>query len=181
MNFTNHFIISMPHLSDPFFERCIVLLCDHTDDGAMGLIINKNLPKARNIEILKQTKLWKAKPKPRIYMGGPVQMNRGLVLHDTNYKNAETQKISQNLLLTTNKIIVDDLVDGKGPEKFRIMFGYAGWSPGQLEREYENGDWLMLPASNEFIFDIPDEKKWKTASSTFGIDVSDFYSKPGFS
>lgn len=181
MNFTNHFIISMPHMTDPFFSRSIVYLCEHTDEGAMGLIINKNLPDDRNQEILKQTQLWKADHQPNIYMGGPVQMNRGLVLHDANYKNEETQTISKHLLLTTNKIIVDDLIKGDGPEKFRIMFGYAGWSPGQLEREYENGDWLILPASSDFIFNTPDENKWKSAAGSFGIDVLNISGKPGFS
>ena len=137
-----------------YFTNSLIYVCEHNLEGSMGLIINKSLASDKKKEILKQTKLYNANPKPMIYMGGPVQMNRGLVLHDMNYRNEETQKISPKLLLTANKIIVDDLIDGIGPEKFRIMFGYAGWSSGQLEREFENGDWMILPASCELIFDI---------------------------
>ena len=95
----------------------------------------------------------------------------GLILHDSTYNVEGTLPISNSLSLTSNNQIINDLKIGNGPKEFRFSFGYAGWEEGQLEREIENGDWLLMPADNSFIFSIPNEDKWKTAALKFGIDI----------
>ncbi|MAJ45581.1 MAG: DUF179 domain-containing protein [Candidatus Marinimicrobia bacterium] len=181
MNFKNHFLISMPHLVDSYFTKSIIYLCEHEAHGAMGIIINKNISNEKSQIILTQTGLNIIKPKPSIYFGGPVQMNRGLILHSCDYTNNDSKVISSHISITSNEQILNDLAVGKGPNKFRFTFGFTGWSENQLEREFENGDWLLLPASNNFIFDTPDNDKWTKATNSFGIDILDITGNTGIS
>ena len=181
MNFTNHFLISMPHLVDAFFNKSIIYICEHTVDGAMGIIINKDLSDNKKYLILKETGLINVDPRPKIYFGGPVQMNRGIILHSCDYVNEDSKIVTKNLSITSNEEILDDMSRGKGPDKFRFTFGYAGWGSNQLEREFENGDWLLLPANIGFIFDTPDEKKWEEATGSFGIDILNIIGSTGIS
>jgi len=181
MNFKNHFLISMPHLVDSFFNKSIIFICEHNDEGAMGIIINKKLPKKKKSLILNETGLDKLKPNPGIYLGGPVQINRGLILHSCDYMNGDSKIVMNNISITSNEEIIEDLSNGKGPDKFRLTFGYAGWDNNQLEREFENGDWLLLPANIGFIFDTADNKKWKEATNLFGIDILNITGNTGIS
>jgi len=181
MNFKNHFLISMPHLVDSFFNKSIIFICEHNDEGAMGVIINKKLSKKKKSLILNETGLDKLKPNPGIYFGGPVQMNRGLILHSCDYMNGDSQIVTKNISITSNEEIIKDLSNGKGPDKFRLTFGYAGWDNNQLEREFENGDWLLLPANIGFIFDTDDNKKWNEATGSFGIDILNITGNTGIS
>lgn len=172
-SFSNHFIISMPHMNDPIFSKSLIYICEHDDDGAMGLIINKPMISENASDIIQQTGLTQIEPLPDIYFGGPVNLEMGLILHDTNYNIEGTLTISKSVALTSNKQIVLDLKNGGGPDEFRFSFGYAGWGKGQIEREIENGDWLLMPADDDFIFSIPNTDKWKRAASKFGIDILD--------
>ena len=147
----------------------------------MGIIINKNVSNKKSKLILKETGLNSIQPNPDIYFGGPVQMNRGLILHSCDYANSDSKIVSKHISITSNEEILDDLANGKGPDKFRFTFGYAGWGENQLEREFENGDWLLLPASTGFIFDIPDNDKWAKAANSFGIDILDISGNTGIS
>lgn len=168
-------------MDDTFFEKSIIYLCEHESDGAMGVIINKNISIKKKQLILNETGLSSLKPNPNIYLGGPVQMNRGLLLHSCDYANEDSKNISQNISITSNEKIIKDLTSGKGPKKYRLTFGYAGWGENQLEREYENGDWLLLPATPKFIFDVPDDKKWEKATQSFGINILDISGSTGIS
>ena len=103
----------------------------------------------------------------------------GLILHDANYNIEGTLTISKSVALTSNKQIVLDLKNGGGPDEFRFSFGYAGWGKSQIEREIENGDWLLMPADDDFIFSIPNTDKWKKAASKFGIDILDLGGSAG--
>ena len=103
----------------------------------------------------------------------------GLVLHEAGYKVEGTLPVSNTIALTSNKQIINDLKTGDGPEKFRFSMGYTGWEQGQLEREIENGDWLLMPAELEFIFSLPDIEKWQTATTRLGIDISDLGGSAG--
>ena len=178
-SFSNHFIISMPHMNDPIFSKSLIYICEHDDDGAMGLIINKPMISENASDIIQQTGLTQIEPLPDIYFGGPVNLEMGLILHDANYNIEGTLTISKSVALTSNKQIVLDLRNGDGPDEFRFSFGYAGWGKGQIEREIENGDWLLMPADDDFIFSIPNTDKWKKAASKFGIDILDLGGSAG--
>ncbi len=178
-SFSNHFIISMPHMNDPIFSKSLIYICEHDNDGAMGLIINKPMISENASDIIQQTGLTQIEPLPDIYFGGPVNLEMGLILHDANYNIEGTLTISKSVALTSNKQIVLDLKNGGGPDEFRFSLGYAGWGKGQIEREIENGDWLLMPADDDFIFSIPNTDKWKKAASKFGIDILDLGGSAG--
>ena len=178
-SFSNHFIISMPHMNDPIFSKSLIYICEHDNDGTMGLIINKPMISENASDIIQQTGLTQIEPLPDIYFGGPVNLEMGLILHDANYNIEGTLTISKSVALTSNKQIVLDLKNGGGPDEFRFSFGYAGWGKGQIEREIENGDWLLMPADDDFIFSIPNTDKWKKAASKFGIDILDLGGSAG--
>ena len=178
-SFSNHFLISMPHMNDPIFSKSLIYMCEHNKDGSMGLIINKPLISENAAEIIQQTGLAKINPTPEIYFGGPVNLEMGLFLHNTSYNIEGTLSVSKSVALTSNKQIVADLKNGNGPEEFRFSFGYAGWEKGQIEREIENGDWLLMPADDNFIFSISNSDKWQKAASQFGIDILDLGGSAG--
>ena len=178
-SFSNHFLISMPHMNDPIFSQSLIYMCEHNKEGSMGLIINKPMISEKAADIIQQTGLHQIQPTPDIYFGGPVNMEMGLFLHDTSYDIEGTLSVSKSISLTSNKQIVVDLKNGNGPVEFRFSFGYAGWGKGQIEREIENGDWLVMPADDEFIFSIPNSDKWQKAASKFGIDILDLGGSAG--
>tara|TARA_Y100001960_G_C14578659_1_gene779570 strand:- start:250 stop:765 length:516 start_codon:yes stop_codon:yes gene_type:complete len=162
----------MPHLNDPIFNKSLIYLCDNNKEGALGLIINKPILSENAVEILKKTGLKKTNPKLDIYFGGPVNIEMGLILHGSDYKTDSTISVSKSISLTSNKQIINDIINGKGPNKFRFSMGYAGWEKGQLEKELENGDWLLVPADVNIIFSVPDNEKWKSAAIKFGININ---------
>ncbi len=166
-------------MNDPIFEKSLIYMCEHNKEGSMGLIINKPMISENAADIIQQTGLDHLNPLPDVYFGGPVNLEVGLFLHDMEYNTEGTIKVSSSVSLTTNKQIVADLKRGMGPSEYRFSFGYAGWSKGQLEREIENGDWLLMPANDDFIFSIPNADKWKKAASQFGIDILDLGGSAG--
>lgn len=178
-NLSNHFIISMPHINEPLFNRSIIIICEDNKDGSMGVVLNKPMNISSISEILQQTGLQKIQPKFNIYFGGPVQVDLGIILHESNYQTEGTINISESISLTSNNKIISDIKNGKGPSLFRFSFGYAGWNKGQLEREIENGDWLIMPADSDFIFSIPDKLKWEQAALQFGIDINNLGGSAG--
>ena len=181
---SNHFLISMPHVSDPVFKQSLIYVCSHDKSGAMGLIVNKpisdlNLTQELDF-ILEETKLSKINPAPNIYFGGPVDLNMGIVLHPLDYSTKKTIKISNKIGVTSDSKILTDIISGSGPSIFRFSIGYAGWSNGQLEDEFKNGDWLIIPSKSEMIFSMPDKKKWAYINNKLGIQISDLDGMSGF-
>ena len=183
-NLSNNFLISMPHVNDPVFKKSLIYICNHDKDGAMGLIINKPISSLKlNQEvdsILKETNLFKIQPTPDVYFGGPVDLNMGIILHPLDYITKKTIKISNQLGVTSDSKIINDIIKGNGPSMFRFSIGYAGWSNGQLEEEFSNGDWLMLPSKLDVIFTMPDEQKWEYINNHLGIDISSISGSGGF-
>ena len=174
----------MPHVNDPIFKKSLIYVCSHDKDGAMGLIVNKPISDLKLKEeansILKETQLHQINPTPNVYFGGPVDLNMGIILHPLDYITKKTIKISKQLGVTSDSKILKDIVTGQGPSMFRFSIGYAGWSNGQLENEFENGDWLIAPSNSEVIFDMPDEQKWTYINKQLGININKLSGHSGF-
>ncbi|MGH1538314.1 MAG: YqgE/AlgH family protein [Gammaproteobacteria bacterium] len=179
-NLTKQLLIAMPSMEDPNFSRTVTLICEHNQDGAMGIIINQpttlfvdellsNLEKDDAIDS-KTTKNSLSNNDP-VYAGGPVQVDRGFILHDSDKQWDSTHIIDNDLSLTTSEDILLAMAEGKGPENALIALGYAGWGAGQLEEELSANAWLTVPYEANIIFDTPIEKRWQSAATKIGIDL----------
>ncbi len=171
----NHILIAMPHLQDPYFARSIVFLAEHNADGAMGLIVNKPFKELELKQLF--TDIFNDQENlleivPEVFFGGPVMVERGILLHSGIYTTDGTLTVSQDFGITSNKSILEDIAGELGPEYYKLMLGHAGWGPGQLEKEIENGDWLLQEATTSLIFHTPAKAMWGKASQAFGIDLS---------
>ena len=170
----NQILISMPHMNDPFFSKSVVYICEHGNGGAMGMIINKNLdaPELRGIfdEFFKVEKSFNT-IKSSTFFGGPVLLEKGIILHHSDYLSPKSISISKSVSLTSDQGVLEEL---KREEKvpFKLMLGHAGWSSGQLEREIENGDWLIQSTTSDFIFNLPSNQMWEHAAKSIGLDIS---------
>lgn len=172
----NSILISMPHMQDPYFARSVVLICDHTTEGAMGLIVNRPFEepalKKLFVDVYKENSQL-LEIVHTLYFGGPVMIERGIILHSTDYQSDHSVTVSDQFALTSHKQILEDISREKGPRYFKLMLGHAGWAGGQLEREIENGDWLLQSTTPEFIFTTPEERMWQTAARSLGVEVGD--------
>ncbi len=172
----NHFLIAMPTLSDSFFKRTVTYICEHNADGAMGLIINQPVEITTG-ELLGKLNVDYNHSHPNatlpVYNGGPVQTDRGFVLHTPQpEKNwPSSLQLSDDLALTTSRDILGALTTEEAPEKFMIVLGYSGWSAGQLEQELSENSWLTIPADSQLLFDIPVQLRWETAAQRLGINM----------
>lgn len=171
---SNHFLIAMPALDDPNFHHTTTYICEHDEDGALGVVINRPL-NMRLGEILKHMDIEpgneEISSRP-VYMGGPVQSDRGFVLHEPAGDWEATLKVTDKISITSSRDILQAIAAGKGPEKAIITLGYAGWGAGQLEQELVANTWLSGPASSKIVFDIPSEDRWTAAAALLGIDLN---------
>ena len=147
-NLSNQFLLAMPHLDGSYFERSLIYICQHGKNGSMGLIVNKPLKRNSSNPVLNELKLIDLKPKPSVYIGGPVNLKAAMILHDNNYELSNTIKLSSNLSLTSDRKILSDIKIGRGPVSFRLGLGYSGWTNGQLEEEINANTWLTVPAKS---------------------------------
>lgn len=171
MNLKGKVLIAMPGLGDPRFEHSVVLICDHGDDGAMGLVINKPLADLKSGDLLDQLDIDGADSNERIYFGGPVETGRGFVLHSPDYKSRlQTLEICDRFSLTATIDVLEDIARGQGPADAIIALGYAGWGPGQLEAEMSQNAWLTAEAEADLIFNAPDAQKWSLTLAGIGVD-----------
>jgi putative transcriptional regulator len=171
---TNHFLIAMPQLADPNFFRSVTLICQHNADGALGVVINR-LTNVSMLEIFEQMKIDATASRYAdmpVYSGGPVQNERGFILHEGDSRWASTLPISDALALTTSRDILEAMAENRGPEHCLVALGYAGWSGGQLEREITDNAWLNGPADFDVVFNTPVEERWSRAAERVGIDLS---------
>lgn len=166
-------LIATTLITESCFNRAVLYVCAHGDDGAMGVIINHTLPELKYKEVLKQLKIDSDKSfhEPPVYLGGPVEASRGLVIHSPEYSHAETIHLSDDIAVTSNLQVLHDIAENNGPEKHLLTLGYAGWAPGQLEAEIEANSWISVPATPALIFDTPDIDKWGLAADSLGVDM----------
>ncbi|HHJ17795.1 MAG TPA: YqgE/AlgH family protein [Gammaproteobacteria bacterium] len=170
---TNHFLIAMPGLEDPNFFHAVTYICEHNDEGALGLVINRPLDMQLG-EILQHVQVEDIQPEARqipVYLGGPVQQDRGFVLHDPLGDWEATLRVTDRIGITSSLDILAAIARNEGPERTLIALGYAGWGAGQLEQEMAENAWLNGPANPDILFDTPDEERWKTAAASLGVDL----------
>lgn len=179
INFTGHFLIAMPNLTDSYFAKSVTFICTHNQDGAMGVLINR--PTDMTFEVLfekinldLQNKTLAGKP---VLYGGPVQPERGFVLHQPAGDWDSSITISDKVALTTSKDILEAVAQGNSPEKLLLSLGYAGWRSGQLEQEVAQNAWLSvkpkdLDTLNRILFDTPHEEQLNAAMALLGFDPS---------
>lgn len=168
-------IIAMPNIGDPRFERTVIYLFAHQDNGAMGLIVNKPADDVSFEDLLSQLELTITADiaDTLVRFGGPVEVERGFVLHSPDYHRDEaTLKVDENVSMTATVDVLKAIAGGYGPERALFALGYAGWGPGQLEREIRENGWLQSPADLELVFDADDASKWGRALALIGVDPS---------
>lgn len=179
-NLTGNFLIATTRMPDPRFNRQVIYMCAHTDDGAMGLVINHpstyTLTDIMNGAEIPVTQL----DLPPVYLGGPVEMEAGFFLYSADYETDNYIGISPTVSLSRDPEILWSISRGHAPERYIFALGYAGWGPGQLEGELKVNGWLTLPSDDKVLFDTPDELKWEMAASKHGIDISTFDDLVGF-
>jgi len=182
-------LIAMPVMSDPRFARSVIYVCAHSEDGAMGLVINQRASHISFPDLLERLGIVPSKPTEElsddvhsvsIHVGGPVETSRGFVLHSSDYfANDSTLPIEDGVCLTATIDILKAIAAGHGPNRAILALGYAGWSPGQLESEIQANGWLNCPADLDLIFDPHVETKYTRALAKIGIDPSHLVNDAG--
>ena len=170
----NQLLIAMPGMLDPNFSSTVTLVCEHNDEGALGIVINRplNMKLEGLFEQLDVSNPVKSVADHPVLNGGPVAKERGFVLHNPCTEYESSVAVSNEVHLTLSRDVIDEMAAGSGPDKSLVALGYAGWEPGQLEAEMLSNTWLTVPASPDVIFDVPFAERWSVAAGTLGIDIS---------
>jgi putative transcriptional regulator len=173
MDLTGKFLVAMPGMGDPRFEKSVILICAHSDEGAMGLIVNKPVQEVTFAGLLEHLNIPRA-PDGRdinVHFGGPVERGRGFVLHSRDYRGgAATLRITGGYGMTATLDVLEAMARGDGPHHALLALGYSGWGPGQLEGEIARNDWLTADADAALVFAADDTGKWTAALRNMGID-----------
>ncbi|WP_413699713.1 YqgE/AlgH family protein [Psychromonas sp. KJ10-10] len=168
----NHFLIAMPTLTDPYFKKSVVYLCEHDEQGAMGFIINFPV-KLTLQELLSNVESIQHQPEPpltgSVFLGGPLELERGFVLHSPLKDNSQSTALNEQLLMSNSNTVLSTLGTDSEPEKYMVTLGYASWSSGQLEQEMNDNHWLTIESENDIIFNIPAEQRWSASLERLGI------------
>ncbi len=179
---TGHFLIAMPGMGDPNFARGITFICQHSEDGAMGLVVNR-LSDFRLGDVLRQMHMpceRKEVATAPVLVGGPVQPERGFVLHTSGEREWDSSYRDNDMLtVTTSRDILAAMADGEGPERALVALGYAGWGAGQLEQELRENAWLTVQADDRILFDTALDDRWGAAVALVGINPANLTSYSG--
>ncbi|WP_297774131.1 YqgE/AlgH family protein [uncultured Roseovarius sp.] len=172
MDLTGKLLIAMPGMGDPRFAHSVVLICAHSAEGAMGLMVNKPTEDLRMRDLLDQLSITpeaQARDLP-VHVGGPVEHGRGFVLHDRAYSSTlSTLDVNTEFAMTATLDILEDMARGAGPGKAILALGYAGWGPGQIEAELAQNGWLTCDADTDLVFETTDADKWEAALTRLGV------------
>lgn len=174
VNLTQHFLIAMPAMSDPHFSKTLTFICEHNAQGALGVVVNRPLDMTlhallEQIEITPETDVAKQIP---VHYGGPVQIDRGFVLHMPKGTWQSTLVVGDQIGLTTSKDILQAAASGEGPRQMLVTLGYAGWAPGQLEHELAQNAWLTVGADPHILFETPAAQRYDASLKLLGIDLA---------
>jgi putative transcriptional regulator len=173
-SFINQLLIAMPGMEDPNFSASVTLICEHSSDGALGIIINRpmDLSLGGLFDQLDLSDVDSSIAAAPVMDGGPVAMERGFVLHSPCDTFDHSITVSEDIQLTLSRDVLESMAAGNGPDSSLIALGYAGWEAGQLEVEMLANTWLSVPASPDIIFKVPYEQRWRAAAGVLGIDIS---------
>ena len=169
---TNKFLVSVPNMTDDFFENTVIYICSNSEkDGSLGLVINKKAP-IQFKDVLSQLSLTAAKDDNRpVLLGGPVDPVRGFILHSNDFKGSDTTPLTNDISLTVSVDVLAKIATGQNaPEKALVFLGYSSWAAGQLELEIAGNSWLVMDSTADFLFDASIESKWKKALTLMGVD-----------
>ena len=181
VNLTDHFLLAMPNMADPYFSRTLTYVCEHNEQGALGVVINRPIDMTLGA-LFERLSLAMASGdlgKAPVFFGGPVQTDRGFVLHQPIGQWQSTLSVQDRVGLTTSKDILESLGHGHGPLKVLVTLGYSGWAPGQLEDEIKQNAWLTVAAQDDVIFDLPAEDRLPAAMALLGIDFASLSDEAG--
>ena len=169
---TGQLLIAMPSMADPRFAQSVIYLCAHTLDGAMGLVLNRPVSKPTFEDLLMQLKVQPLPPARQIRLcaGGPVENSRGFVLHTSDWTGEGSLRVNEALALTASLDVLQVIAGGGGPRECVLALGYAGWGPGQLDKEIQDNAWLSVPADEHLLFDARHDTKWRRALAKLKVD-----------
>lgn len=167
----NHFLVASPYLQDPRFHGAVIYICEHSDEGALGLMVNQPLDIQLG-EILEQLDMEGGELDVPVFSGGPVEQERGFVLHTPERGWQNTAEVTQAVWMTTSRDVLSDIGSGEGPSQYLVCLGYAGWGEGQMEEELASNAWLNCPASPELLFSTPSQELYKAVLKTIGVDIN---------
>jgi len=172
IDFTGQMLAAMPNMSDSRFVKSVIYVCSHSQEGAMGIVVNRLVPSLSFPKLLSQLNI---KPvgledEIHVHLGGPVDGERGFVLHSPDYIKESTVVVDDDFALTATIDILRDMATGAGPHKKLLALGYAGWGPGQLDQEILDNGWLTVPANDAIVYDDEVDTKWERALGQLGID-----------
>ncbi len=170
----NQLLIAMPALHDPNFARTVTYICEHGEHGAMGIVLNRPTElKLDDLLLHMEIECGLTDTGEQIvYLGGPVEEERGFVLHTSSQPWDSTLSINEDISITTSRDILEAMASGGGPSRTLVALGYAGWGAGQLERELQQNAWLSGPADQSILFELPAEQRWEAAARLLGVDVN---------
>src|SRR3954452_18351519 len=180
INLTHHFLIAMPKMADPYFAKSLTYICEHNDQGALGVVVNR--PIDMTLQALFERLSLRLKggmAESPIYFGGPVQTDRGFVLHEPAGNWQSTLRVRDVIGLTTSKDILEAVGRGEGPKRMLVTLGYAGWSAGQIEHELSQNAWLTVEARDDILFDTPAEERLPAAMELLGFDFARLQDEAG--
>lgn len=174
-------LLAMPNMTDPRFDRAVIYVCTHSEEGAMGLVINEPMPALTFAELLEQLEIDVVEPISdiEVHRGGPVESGRGFVLHSADFVQDSTLVVSETLALTATVDVLRAIAQGSGPVNNLLALGYAGWGAGQIEAEIQQNAWLTVNADEEVIFHTELDDKWPRALAMLGVDISMLSSEAG--
>lgn len=177
----NHFIIAMPNLLAPLFYQSVIYICEHNEEGAMGIMINRALDISMD-EILKQMQFEVKNIETQfqqVLCGGPVQMERGFVIHQSGSLWEGSVELEDGICISSSKDILKAIAAGEGPDQSLVALGFAGWGAGQLEQELAENSWFMVPMDKNLMFEVPFEQRWEYAARSLGFDLKTISAEVG--
>lgn len=177
-NVSGKFLIAVPGLEDPNFRHTVVLICEHSEEGAFGVVVNRIFMNSFR-PLLKAFELERTLVDAPIYYGGPVKPEQGYIIYSSFEEKYGGMKISRQLAVTASKEILFDIAEGRGPERFLFTLGFSGWAANQLDRELMTDSWLIAPLDTNIIFDAPVADRWKLAANSIGVDLERYCSRAG--
>jgi putative transcriptional regulator len=173
LDLTNHFLIAMPTLVDPNFHQTVTYICAHNEEGAMGIVINRpmQIDLGAVLSQMDMTPTSSAIKQQPVYEGGPVQQDRGFILHRPAGQWNSSIEVTRDVAVSTSRDILEAVARGDGPCDLLVALGYAGWAAGQLEREISENAWLSGPADLQIMFRTPPTARWRAAARLLGVNL----------